>query len=110
MRIADHFRDTLQPLGDHFGVLDEIGGGIDDTRHDDLVLADQILQVAVLVSVARVGEGQHEAADLRAFQERNDHLQLNVEIVRTLVVAPAQCSRTFSGGMSWIAALMASTT
>jgi hypothetical protein len=70
-------------------VLDEVGGGIDHAGDNDLVLGQQVVEVAVLVRVARIGERQHEAANLGAAQERDDLLQLDIEVVRAFVIAPA---------------------
>ena len=42
-----------------------------------------------LMRVARIGEGQHEAADLGLQDHRQDVLERHVAVVRALVIAPA---------------------
>jgi len=98
----------LQSLGDHLRMLDEGGGGIDHARNDDLVLAIRSSD-PILVARARVGERARSRRPWRV-EERDDVLQPHVEVVRAFIIAQHTCSRTRSGGMSWIAALIASTT
>ena len=90
LRIAHRARDKLDAVGHHFGVLDEIGQRIDHAGDDDLIIVErQILQTAVLVRMARIGERQHEAADLGLTDGRQHLRQGHVAVVRALVVAPA---------------------
>ena len=74
--IADRLRDALQPVGDDLGVLDEIGEVVDHPGGDDLVVGKPMLrQHLVFVLVARVGEGQHVAADIGLQEDRQDVFQ-----------------------------------
>ena len=83
-------RDALQPVGDDFGVLDETGQIVDDAGGDDLVVGQRVFcKHAVFVLVARVGERQDEAADIRLLQDRQDVGERHVAVVRPLVIAPA---------------------
>ena len=71
-------------------MLDEIGQRIDHAGDDDLIIVErQILQTAVLVRVARIGERQHEAAHLGLTDGRQHLGQGHVAVVRAFVVAPA---------------------
>ncbi len=71
-------------------MLDEIGQAVDHPGDQDLVIGErQLFEDAVLVSVARIGEGQEEAADIGLLDDRQDVGERHVAIVRTLVIAPA---------------------
>ena len=71
-------------------MLDEVGQRIDHAGDDHWSSASgSVLQAAVLVRVARVGERQHEAADLRLLDGRQDLGERHVAVVRAFVVAPA---------------------
>ena len=41
------------------------------------------------MGMARIGEGQHEAADIRLLQSRQDVFERHVAIVRRFGIAPA---------------------
>ena len=90
LRVADRARDVFEPVGDDLGMLDKPGQIVDDAGDDDLVVGQrEFLQYAPFVLVPRVGEGQHEAADLGLLQDRQDVFERHVAIVRPLVIAPA---------------------
>ena len=88
--IADGRGHPLDPLGHDLGVLDEVGERVDHARDQDLVVVQNAaFEAAILVRVARVGEREHEAADLRLPDDRQDVGERHVLVVRALVVAPA---------------------
>ena len=65
-RCADCVRDALQPLGHDLRVLDKIGQVVDDPGGNDLVVGEAVLfEHLVFVLMARVGERQHDPADIR---------------------------------------------
>ena len=71
-------------------MLDEIGQIVDDAGDDDLVVGQRLrCKHAVFVRMARVGERQHEAADIGLLQDRQDVVERHVAVVRPLVIAPA---------------------
>ena len=64
LRVADHLRYPLDPVGDGLGVLDEIGQAVDDPGDEDLIVGQRLLlEDMVFVRMARVGEGEEEGAD-----------------------------------------------
>ena len=90
MRVADRARDVFEPVGDDLRMLDKPGQVVDDPGDDDLVIGQRkLLQHAPFVLMPRVGEGQHKAADIGLFQQRQDLFERHVAIVRPLVIAPA---------------------
>ena len=90
MRIADRAGGVLDAVSYDFGMLDVVGGGVDDPGHDRPVGWRRALcQDAVLVRVPRVGHGQDQPAHAGGIQVRREVLQRHVEDVRSLVVAPA---------------------
>lgn len=83
--ITDRLSDALDAFGDGLRVLDEVGDRINDAGNDDLVgIEREVLQHRIFVCMARVGERQHEAADIQLAQDRHDPLQFNVAVVRPL--------------------------
>ncbi len=70
-------------------MLDEVGQGVDHAGDDDLVGLERAGQIAILVGVARIGERQHEAANLGLLEDGQDVGERHVAVVRPLVVAPA---------------------
>jgi hypothetical protein len=64
--ITDRLSDALDAFGDGLPVLDEVGDRINDAGNDDLAgIERDVLRHRILVCMARVGERQHEAADIR---------------------------------------------
>ena len=82
MRVADRRRDAFQPIGDGFGVLDEIGQAVDNPGDDDLVVGErQFFEHAVFMGVPRIGEGEEEGADIGLFDDRQNVGERHVAIV-----------------------------
>ena len=74
-----------------FGCSTKLVTEVDHAGDDYLVgIEREIAQHRIFVRMARVGERQHEAADVQLAQDRHDLVQLHVAVVRTFVVAPAR--------------------
>ena len=72
------------------GMLDEVGDAVDDAGDDDLVVVErEIAQHLVFMRMARIGERQHEAADIQLAQDRHDLVQFHVAVMRAFIVSPA---------------------
>ena len=98
--ITDRLSDALDAFGDGLRVLDEVGDRINDAGNDDLVgIEREVLRHRILVCMARVGERQHEAADIQLAQDRHDPLQFDVVVVR-----PRECGAKVGNSASSAAA------
>ena len=74
-----------------FGCSTKLVTRIDHAGDDDLVgIERKVLQHSVFVRMARIGERQHEAADIQLAQDRHDLVQLHIAVVRAFVIAPAR--------------------
>src|SRR5271166_5158760 len=72
------------------GCSTKLVSGIDHAGDNHLIVVERkVLQAAVLVCVARIGEWQHEAANVGLAYRRQHLGQRHVAVVRTLVIAPA---------------------
>ena len=72
----------------HFGMLDEIAGGLDHAGNEDHVLGKRhALERRIFVGVARIGELDRQRADLGLIERRQDFLQRDVVDVRAFPVA-----------------------
>ena len=90
MGIADGSSNAFDAVGHRFGMLDEVGQAVDDPGDDQLIVSQrQFLEHPILVGVARVGEGEKEAADLGLFDDRQNVGERHIAIMRPLVIAPA---------------------
>ena len=89
-RVAHGDGGALEALGDHLGMLDVVRRRVDHAG-DERRSAESRLrrEHAVLVGVARVRHRQHERARAGLEHPRQDLLERHVEVVRPLVVAPA---------------------
>src|SRR5215510_416486 len=68
-RIADNLRDSLETVRHHLRMLDEIGQAVDHAGDQELVVPQwMFLKTAEFVGVARIGERQYEAPDIRPLQ------------------------------------------
>ena len=71
-------------------MFDVVGRGIDDTGDEIHVRRQAMtLEVAVFVLVARIRHRDHQRANMRLVQLRQNRFERNVVIVRSLVIAPA---------------------
>ena len=80
----------VEPVGDDLGVLDVVARRVDHAGDEHHAVGQRApREAAVLVGVAGVGHRQHERADVRLVQQRQDLVERDVVGVRALVVAPA---------------------
>ena len=85
--------------GDQLGMLDVVGRRVEHARGEDLVLGDRRLAPhRPFVGVARVGRLEQNRRRLGAQDHVDDLLERDVEVVRALVVAPAQVHAHAVGG------------
>ena len=71
-------------------MLDKICQAVDHARNQNLIVREWALcETAKFVGVARIGEGQYEAADVGLLQGRKDVLKRNIAIVWRFRVPPA---------------------
>src|SRR3954449_8231801 len=90
---ADDLDEVAQALGDEGGVLDVVGRRVEHAGDEDLVFGDLVGVGAPdrpLVRVAWVGGLELQRRGLQAHDVVEDLLELDVEVVGPLVVAPAQ--------------------
>src|SRR5262245_32752207 len=77
-------------LSHELGMLDVVGAGIDDSRHEHLLLRERVPGPDFpFVLVARIGAFDQERRWLCPEHGRQNHLQRNVVCVGALVIAPA---------------------
>ena len=97
--IAHGVGDAFQAFRHYFGVLHEIGHGIDDAGYQDLILSERVLfDDAMLVSVTGIGQGKNEPTYVRRHDSWKNVLHRHIAIVRTLVVPPAGMHSNTIGG------------
>src|SRR5579863_5945162 len=90
MRIADGAGGAFEAVGHNFGMLDVVGSRIDDSGDEDHVGGKAMaFEATVFVLVARVGHRKKQRADARLEQNRQDVVESDVTIMRTLIIAPA---------------------
>ncbi len=71
-------------------MLDEIGQTVDHPCDQDLIVGKpEFPETAEFVGVARIGERQHQAADIGLEQHRQDILKGDVAIMWRFRIAPA---------------------
>ena len=102
LRITHRLGHALDAFGDGLRVLDEVGDAVDHAGDDDLIgIEREVAQHGVFVCVARVGERQHEAADIQLAQDRHDLLQFHVAVVRPLECG-AKVGNSASIAVAWV--------
>ena len=73
-------------------MLDEIGRGVDNPRHQNLVGGDfaaPLVEHLPFVGVARVGGFEKHIARFRVHQHGKHFVHINIATVRPFVIAPA---------------------
>ena len=86
-----HSGVALNPLSHQLWVLNEVGGGVDDSWDDDLVLRQlNILENGPLVLVPRVSSLEGDGLRSGPQGHRQHAAQGDIPVVGALVVAPAE--------------------
>src|SRR5258705_6169861 len=97
--IADRLGGGHDAVGHDLRMLDDVGRGVDDARHEQHAVGQGMAaEGSQLVLVPRARQRQRERADLRAVDDRQQRLQRHIVGVRPVVVAPAEVQADAIGG------------
>jgi hypothetical protein len=84
-RVTDDVGHPFDPVGNHLGMLNEIGKAVDYARDEYLVFSEwEPLEAAKLMGVARIREWQYQAAYVSLEQRRQYVLERDIAVVRRL--------------------------
>src|SRR5206468_11352818 len=90
LAIPDNSYGVQEPARNHFRMLDDIRGRVDDAWQKHHVVRKRILpQSLIFMLVPRIGELDTQPAGVRLIQDRQDPLKRNVVNVRPILVTPA---------------------